>query len=51
MSRQDIAEYLALTVETISRTIAQFQEGGLVKMINREVQLLDIGRLTALSER
>ena len=49
MSRLDISSYLALTVETISRLIAQFQDLGLANVINRDVRLLDIGGLTLLS--
>jgi CRP/FNR family nitrogen fixation transcriptional regulator len=32
MSRQDIADYLGLTIETVSRTLTQLQVSGLIKL-------------------
>jgi CRP-like cAMP-binding protein len=32
MSRQDIADYLGLTIETVSRTLTQMQGSGLIKI-------------------
>src|ERR1019366_8433137 len=40
MSRQDIADYLGLTIETVSRTMTQLQFSGLIKLSGcRAVQL------------
>lgn len=33
MSRQDIADYLGLTIETVSRTLTQLQSDGLVRFV------------------
>ena len=30
MTRQDIGEYLGLTIETVSRTLTRMQEGALI---------------------
>ena len=31
-SRQDIADYLGLTIETVSRTLTHFEEGGMIAL-------------------
>src|SRR5262249_43645180 len=51
MARRDIADYLGLTVETVSRTFAQFQQAGVIELrSSRRIGLRDIDYLTALSE-
>ena len=32
MSRQDMADYLGLTIETVSRTISRFKREGLIEL-------------------
>jgi len=50
MSRQDIADYLGMTVETISRTLTQLRNDGLIEFISaRQIRLLDVAGLTALT--
>ncbi|MFQ5993770.1 MAG: fumarate/nitrate reduction transcriptional regulator Fnr [Acidiferrobacterales bacterium] len=49
MARQDIANYLGLTLETVSRTFSQFQHDGLIAVERRHIQILDRGGLAALA--
>ncbi|MDX1804640.1 MAG: fumarate/nitrate reduction transcriptional regulator Fnr [Alcanivorax sp.] len=41
MSRYDIANYLGLAVETVSRIFTRFQQQGLIKADGREVEICD----------
>ncbi len=41
MSRQDIANYLRLAPETVSRVLARFQKSGFIKADRRHITLLD----------
>ena len=50
MSRQDIADYLGLTIETVSRTLTQMQARGLVRVECRQVRLLRPAVLAGLCE-
>lgn len=49
MPRTDIANYLRLAAETVSRILKRFQAEGLVRVERREVELLDPERLRALA--
>ncbi|MEG2803658.1 cyclic nucleotide-binding domain-containing protein [Stenotrophomonas sp.] len=49
MSRMDIASYLRLAPETLSRLIRRFQDEGLVAMEGREVELRGRERLQAMA--
>lgn len=48
MARQDIANYLGLTLETVSRTLTRFQKGGLLAVNHRHIRILDRKRLKGL---
>ena len=49
MTRQDMADYLGLTIETVSRTLTQFQQDGLIALpAARKVLLRDRGALEAM---
>lgn len=48
MPRRDIANFLALATETVSRVFTRFEKDGLIHVDRREVTLLDLDRLNAL---
>jgi CRP/FNR family nitrogen fixation transcriptional regulator len=51
MSRLDIADYLGLTIETVSRTLTLMQTKGLLAIENgRQLRLLKRARLAELCE-
>lgn len=49
MARTDIANFLRLAPETVSRVLKRFQDDGLVKVERRELELLDRQKLQALA--
>jgi CRP/FNR family transcriptional regulator len=49
MSRSDIASYLGIEPETVSRQLAQLEAQGLVSALGRRVVLENLGRLRALA--
>jgi CRP/FNR family transcriptional regulator len=49
MSREDIGNYLGLTIESISRLLARFKKQSLLKVSNREIELLDLPALKLLA--
>jgi CRP/FNR family transcriptional regulator len=49
MSRQDIADFLGLTIETVSRTVTKMAKNRMVLVVPDGVRLLDARRLEALS--
>ena len=48
MPRQDIANYLGMAVETVSRLFASFQNDGLIDVDRRHITILDMDRLKAM---
>jgi CRP/FNR family transcriptional regulator len=48
MSRGDIANYLRLAAETVSRVLSRFRSQGLIQIEGRELQLLDSQKLAAI---
>ena len=48
MPRQDIANYLGLAVETVSRLFAQFQDNGLIEVDKRHIKIVDMPAMRAL---
>ncbi|NYT85752.1 fumarate/nitrate reduction transcriptional regulator Fnr [Pollutimonas harenae] len=49
MSREEIGNYLGLTLETVSRLFSRFAREGLIRVHQREVHILDMGGLRLLS--
>ena len=50
MTRQDIADHLALTIETVSRTLSQFERDGLIALVStRDLRLRNPAALEALT--
>jgi CRP/FNR family transcriptional regulator len=49
MSREDIGNYLGLTIESISRLLNKFKKQGWLKVSNREIELLDPVSLKAMA--
>jgi CRP/FNR family transcriptional regulator, nitrogen fixation regulation protein len=50
MPRHDIADYLGLTLETVSRMFAELKEMGTIRLeSSRRVHLLDTGKLKTMS--
>lgn len=50
MTRTDIANYLRLATETLSRVLRRFQDDGLLRIDRREVELLDSQKLHRLAD-
>ncbi len=50
MSRQDIADFLGLTIETVSRTLTRFAREKIILIVPDGVRLLDPRRMEALTE-
>lgn len=50
MSRQDIANYLGLVIETVSRLMGRFQQAGVLEVDRRTITILDMAALHALAE-
>jgi len=50
MSRQDIASYLALAPETISRLFARLRDDGLIEVERKRLRILDYRALSQISQ-
>jgi CRP/FNR family transcriptional regulator len=50
MGRKDIANYLGLTIETISRQLTELNKQGIITVKQRDIQIHDLRLLTAIVE-
>jgi CRP/FNR family transcriptional regulator len=50
MPRADIANYLRLAPETVSRLFRRFRDDGLLRVSGREIEILDRPRLGKFAE-
>lgn len=48
MSREDIASYLGMVIETVSRTLTKLQDDGIIAVRGRQLKILDAARLDAI---
>ncbi|MDH5209192.1 MAG: fumarate/nitrate reduction transcriptional regulator Fnr [Burkholderiaceae bacterium] len=51
MTREEIGSYLGLKLETVSRLLSKFHEGGLVQVQGRRIKIIDMPRLRQLVNR
>ena len=49
MSREEIGNYLGLTIESISRLLSRFKKEGWLRVNNREIEILDPPMLKSLA--
>ena len=49
MSRQDIGNYLGLSVETVSRILSRLQKDNFIAINNKSIELLDSDKLSEIS--
>lgn len=50
LKRADIADFLGLTIETVSRQITKLRQSGVLKIDNRMIEVRDLARLKSLTE-
>jgi CRP/FNR family transcriptional regulator, anaerobic regulatory protein len=49
MSREEIGNYLGLTIESISRLLSKFKKQGWLKVSNRDLEIVDIATVKAVA--
>ena len=50
MSRDEISNFLGLTIETVSRMISKFRKMGWIAVDNRDIRLNDLPTLNLLAK-
>jgi CRP/FNR family transcriptional regulator len=51
MTRLDLGSFLGLTQETVSRALSRFDVAGLIRIHQKDLQILDLGKLHQIVER
>ncbi len=49
MGREEIGNYLSLTIESISRLLSKFKKSGILKVDNRTIEIADLRRLRSIA--
>jgi CRP/FNR family transcriptional regulator len=49
MGREEIGDYLGLTIETVSRILSKFSQAGIIEIKNKHLQILNIKELYRLA--
>lgn len=49
MSREEIGNYLGLTIESVSRLLSKFKKEGWLRVSNREIEILQLAKLKAIT--
>jgi len=49
MSREEIGNYLSLTIESISRLLSRFKKNGWIRVNNRDIELIDLPTLKTVA--
>ena len=49
MARNDIANFLGLAVETVSRVFTRFQNQGLIRARGRDIELVNVDALQIMA--
>jgi CRP/FNR family transcriptional regulator len=49
MGRQDIADFLGLALETVSRGFTRLQDDGVIVVLGRSVEVVDVAELRRLA--
>jgi CRP-like cAMP-binding protein len=50
VSRREIAEFIGMTTENVIRTLSEFKKDGIIRTFGKDIEIVDIDRLKAISE-